>query len=293
LSFTKRTELLFSHTQWLLGSGISINSFGFGQNLGKTRGVVGLTVMSLGSGEIQQTTVNQPEGTGATYSVNNLNIALSYARSFSNKIYGGITVRLMNQSISNVSATGFTLDAGIMYKTTIGKRALNEDNVHFGITLRNVGPRMTARGDGLSVKNLSPIHNNMVTQEQRSAEYELPALMNIGISYQYRFTEKHGITTAFSFTTNSFTKDQFMLGLEYNFNNNLMLRGGYTFESGVFGERDGVEAALLTAFTGPSAGLSFETPFKKEGRTRFGLDYSFRATYNFDHVHTFGIRMTL
>lgn len=293
MAFTQRTELIFSHTRWLAGTDIGINNFGFSQNLGKKRGVIGLSVTSLGSGAIEETTVNSPEGTGNTYSVNNLNIAVSYARSFSDKIYGGVTVRIMSQSLTNISATGFTIDAGIMYKTTIGKRELNKDNLHFGITLKNIGPRMMASGEGLTVYNISPINGAVMTQQQRSADFEVPALMNIGAAYVQRFTKKHAMTFAFNFTSHSFSRDQFLLGIEYNFNDMLMLRGGYAFEDGIFGERDGINPDLLNAFTGPSGGLSFEAPFKKNKPAKIAIDYSFRATYNFAGVHTFGARLLL
>jgi hypothetical protein len=298
LAFTDRTELLFTHTRWLAGSDIGISAFGFAQNLGKNRGVLGITVASLGSGDIQETTTEQPEGTGSVYSVNNLNLGISYAKSFSKSIHGGVTIRLINQAIANVSAAGFAIDAGIMYKTSIGNKkktapGFGEDNLHFGINLKNIGPRMIAIGDGLTVKNESPIFGAPVSQQQRSAEFEMPALMNIGLAYVQYMAKKHKLTTAFNFTTNSFTKDQFLLGLEYDFNSMLQLRGGYSFESGIFGERDGVQADLLNAFTGPSAGFSFESPLKKEGRTKIGVDYSFRATYNFSGVHTFGVHILL
>ena len=298
LAFTDRTELLFTHTRWLAGSDIGINAFGLAQNLGKNRGVLGISVTSLGSGDIQETTTEQPEGTGSVYSVNNLNLGLSYAKSFSKSIHGGVTVRLINQAIANVSAAGFAIDAGIIYKTSIGQKkktapGYGEDNLHFGITLKNIGPRMIATGDGLTVKNESPIFGAPVSQQQRSAEYEMPALMNIGLAYVQYLAKNHKITTAFNFTTNSFTKDQFLLGLEYDLNSMLQIRGGYAFESGIFGEREGVEAELLNAFTGPSAGFSFESPLKKEGRTKIGVDYSFRATYNFSGVHTFGVHLLL
>jgi hypothetical protein len=293
LAFTERTELLFTHTRWLAGTDIGINAFGFSQNLGKNRGVLGLSVMSMGSGPILVTTVDQPEGTGATYTVDNLNIGISYAKSFSERIHGGATIRLINQNISNVGSAGFAIDAGIMYKTKIGKRESEEDNLFFGITLRNIGPRMIALGDGLSISNVSPINGFPITQQQRSAEFEIPALMNIGVAYLQRFHENHHITFAFNFTTNSFTKDQFLLGAEYSLKEYLKVRVGHMFETGIFGEREGTEADLLNAFTGPSAGFTFEAPFKKDGKSRIGLDYSWRSTFNFNGVHTFGARLLL
>ena len=295
LAFTEKTELLVTHTRWLAGSGIGINAFGFGQNLGKERGVLGFSVMSLGSGSIPVTSVEQPEGNGATYNVDNLNLGISYAKSFSNRIHGGVTIRLISQTVSNVAAAGFAIDAGIIYRTQIGKgeKAPGRENLYFGITLKNIGPRMMATGDGLSVTNISPINGFPIAQQQRSAEFELPALMNIGLGYIQRINEGNKLSYAFNFTTNSFTKDQFLLGLEYSWKDMLMVRGGYAFETGIFGEREGVGAELTNALTGPSAGFSFLAPLKKEGRTKFGFDYSFRATHNFQGVHTLGLRMQL
>jgi len=293
MAFTERTELLFTHTRWLAGSDIGINSFGFSQNLGKDRGVIGVSVMSMGSGPIKVTTVEQPEGTGATYSVDNLNLGISYAKSFSQRIQGGATVRLINQNISNIGSAGFAIDAGIMYKTRIGKPDVDEDNLFFGISLRNIGPRMMAMGDGLSITNISPVNGFPITQSQRSAEFEIPALMNIGVAYLQRINPDNYFTFAFNFTTNSFTKDQFLLGAEYSLRENLKIRAGHMFETGIFGEREGVQSDMLNAFTGPTAGFSFEAPFKKDGQTRIGFDYSFRATFNFNGVHTFGARLLL
>lgn len=297
MAFTKKTELLFSHSMWLAGTGINIESFGFSQNLGAQRGVIGMSVMALSSGKITETTVNQPEGTGNTYQVSNLNIAISYSRAFSKKISGGITMRIITQGLSNVNSTGFAIDAGIMYKTKIGKRTIDgiedQDNLFFGITLKNIGPRMKANGDALSTQFTSPIFGGAVTVEQRSSEYEMPALMNIGAGYTYRINKSHALDFAFNFTTHSFTYDQWTLGVQYNFKNMLMLRGGYTFEEGIFGNRDGASPTMLNAFVGPTGGLTFETPLKKGGTTKIGFDYSFRATYNFGGVHSFGARFTI
>src|SRR5690349_6632373 len=45
-AFTKRTELLFTHTNYLKGSDINVNSFGFSQKIGAS-GVIGLGFMSM------------------------------------------------------------------------------------------------------------------------------------------------------------------------------------------------------------------------------------------------------
>lgn len=300
LAFAKKTEILFTHTRWLEGSDISINAAGLAQRLSKND-VLALSVTAMSFGNIPITTVDKPEGTGATYSPRYLNIGLSYARSFSDKIHGGLNVRVINESIDNVSATGFAIDAGVQYQTTLGKGENKKNNFVFGIALKNIGPRMKYNGDGLNSKVVLP-NGASLTQSQRAADYEMPALLNIGVMYRIRFAKEHKFTPAFNVAINSFTRDQYALGLEYAFRDILMLRGGYTFETGIFSkDRDALNTNLLNAFTGPSAGASVDIPLSKGAKVnesgklqpRFGIDYSFRATYNFQGVHSIGARITL
>ena len=64
--------------------------------------------MSMNFGVIPVTTFDNPDGGIGTYNPQFINIGVSYARSFSDQIYGGITTRLIFESISNVSAFGFS-----------------------------------------------------------------------------------------------------------------------------------------------------------------------------------------
>src|SRR4026207_1408310 len=68
LAFTQKTELVFAHTQWLSGTGIKFNTFGFSQSLGKNGGVIGADVMSIDFGDIPITTTSLPEGGLGNYS---------------------------------------------------------------------------------------------------------------------------------------------------------------------------------------------------------------------------------
>src|SRR6185295_17826099 len=109
LAFTKKTELVFSHTEWLSGTGISFNTFGFSQSLGKNGGVIGADIMSIDFGDIQITTTDLPEGGLGTYSPQFINFALAYAKVFSNSIYGGLVVRGISESSADANAIGLSL----------------------------------------------------------------------------------------------------------------------------------------------------------------------------------------
>lgn len=294
LAFTRKTEVLFANTQWLVGSGVMINSFGLAQKIGEA-GVIGLGVMNMSFGEIDITTTELPDGGIGTFTPNYLNIGISYAKNFSNSINGGVTVRVVNQSISNLNATGIAFDAGISYTTRLGSKdkEKNKDNFQIGISLKNVGPPMKFNGDGLSVRASLAGSDNNLTFEQRSAKYEMPSSLNIGVTYHWRDKKlTNQITGAANFTSNSFSKDQFRFGLEYSFKNMFMVRGGYVLQFGKAGSNDIATSAL----TGPTAGATVQVGLGKKGtekKTKLGIDYSFRLTNPFAGVHAIGIRLAL
>ncbi|NVO20211.1 MAG: PorV/PorQ family protein [Bacteroidetes bacterium] len=281
LAFTQKTELIFSHTQWLKGSDININTFGLAQKAGDA-GVLGIGVMSLRFGDIPITTTNLPDGGIGNFTPNYLNINLAYAKAFSNSIYGGFNFKVISESISNLSATGVAIDAGIQYVTG------EKENVKFGISLKNIGPTMKFRGDGYSVSSFLPGNDNgKFTLEHRAADFELPSQLNIGMSYRFIMSEVHSLTLAGAFISNSFYKDQYALGAEYELKNYLMLRAGYVYEDGITDN-----TKRTTVFTGPSAGFSIQVPLNKEKGSIFSIDYSYRATDPFSGSQTLAARLS-
>jgi hypothetical protein len=279
LAFTKKTELVFSNTQWLKGSGIGINNFGLAQKMGESS-VLGVTVMTMSFGDLPITTTDLPEGGIGTFSPSYMNINLAYAKAFSNSIYGGFNLKIISESISDVGAQGVAIDAGIQYITGV------KDNIHFGISLKNVGPTMHFKGDGLSIRSFLPGQESQFTLEHRAADFELPTQLNIGGSYAFLISEMHTFTLAAAFTSNAFSKDQYILGGEYKLKDYLMLRGAYTYEDGINSDE------RTTSFTGLSGGLTVQVPINKENKSVFAIDYAYRATNPFKGCHTIAVRMS-
>lgn len=290
LAFTKKTEVLFSRTHWLQGSEVYLNSAGIAQKFGKDKGnVVGVTINAFDFGDLERTTTALPEGGIGTFSPSFLNIGIAYSRAFSNSIYAGVVFRLINESIDDLNATGFCIDAGIQYVT--GPR----ENIRFGIALRNVGTPMKFGGDGLNFRGAATGGDYTATQSQRTQKFELPSQLNIGASYDWYIDKAkenpdHRLTFMANFTSNSFGKDQFGGGLEYGWRSILMLRAGYRYENGITSYE-----TSTTAFTGLAAGMSVEVPLtkKKGAGPQIGIDYAYRATYTFKGTHTYGIRINL
>ncbi len=323
LTYVKKTEFCFNRTQYLVGSNgsMNINSLAFAQHLGKNGkdfGTLAVSFASMSFGEIPITTTAQPEGGLGTFSPTLSTINLHYAKSFNNFIKGGVTFHIVNERTADMHATGFALDAGVQY--IAGKF----ENFKIGVSLKNVGLPMSYKGDGLAWR--ATIQNTSVeqTMEVRSAEFEMPSLLAIGLSYDFLWFGKeyasmtkedlaaegltrddaaHRITLAGSFTANSYSRDIFAVGLEYGFMNYFMIRGGYSIEG--FSSKkelneDG-ELALTTVlinpesfYTGPSVGATAVIPLKK-GNTggRIYIDYAYRFTEKWGGNHYIGIKLAL
>jgi hypothetical protein len=209
-----------------------------------------------------------------------MNINVAYAKAFSNSIYGGFNFKIISESISDVGAQGVAIDAGIQYVTG------EKENIHFGISLKNVGPTMKFSGDGLSIRSFLPGQESQFTLEHRSAEFEMPSQLNIGGSYMFLFSDTHTFSLAAAFISNAFNKDQYVIGGEYKLKEYLMVRGAYTYEEGInTNER-------TTALTGPSAGMTVQVPINKEKNSLFSVDYSYRASNPFKGCHTMAVRLS-
>jgi hypothetical protein len=285
LAFTPRTEIIFAYTDWLKGSDINIMNFGISQRVSES-GVIALSVMSMNFGDIDITTIDLPEGGIGKFSPSYMNINLAYSKAFSNSIYGGINVKIINEAIANASAQGFAFDVGIQYVTG------EQENVRFGISLRNVGTKMVFRGDGYSLQTTVPNNDNQFTTTQRGASFELPTQLNIGGAYDFLFEKSTRFTLAGSFISNSFTKDQIILGGEFSFRDYVMLRAGYAYEEGIYDDVYSPEERT-NANSGFSGGFTVQVPLNKEKGNVFGIDYSYRPTVQFNGTHTIAARFTL
>ncbi len=282
LAHTHSTEVIFSNTTWLKGTGTNIASFGVAQKLGENGGVIGLSVMSISYGEMEITTVDQPEGGIGTFAPTASNINLSYAKAFSNSIYGGINIKMISQSTSDTKASTIAIDAGIQYVT--GK----DEQIKFGVALKNVGQNMQYSGDGLSFRGFVPGQSNAMTVEQRSAGFELPSLIRIGGSYDFELNETMHLIPSYNFTSNSFTNDIHSLGIHFKWGQFLELRAGYGYENGILDDQ-----TRATASTGFAAGLSIGAPFKKGKEGGFSIDYAYQSSNPFAGSHSVGIRVHL
>ena len=284
LSGVHSTDVALAHTRYLMGTDININALGFGQRMGPNS-VLGLSLVAMDFGEIDITTVDQPEGIGATYSPNFFNLGIGYAYTYENKISVGFALRIISESISDLSAFGVALDAGVQYVN--GPR----DNFKFGVSIRNVGTPMRFGGEGLATRSDNPDGSPAyeLTYNQRAASFELPSLLNIGLSYDFYFQTIHRLSVVGNFTSNSFSRDDIGAGLEYSYKDLLYLRGSYKTQVGQAAEG----SSSQSVYDGLSLGIGLYVPLNTEEEKKLGIDYAYRTTHPWEGTHNLTLTLRL
>ncbi|MBK8348899.1 MAG: PorV/PorQ family protein [Saprospiraceae bacterium] len=283
LSRIKKLEIGISNNRLFSGTGMNLNSFGLGFKMGKS-GAFGVEFASLDFGQIPVTTVNQPAGTGGFFSPSFFQLGLGYSFTYANKISVGMLMRLVSESIQDVTASGVAIDAGVQYV------AGPKDNFKLGIALRNVGSPMVFGGEGLSTKRGNPDPAGGVTYEltydARAASFELPSMLNMGVSYDFYFGSDNYLRGLANFTSNAFSRDQVGAGLEFSFQNLVALRAAYKYDLGK------TDVETKNVYTGLSAGASVEVPISKGGANNLGIDYAYRTTNPFKGTHNLTLRFS-
>lgn len=284
LAFTDKTQLKFNYSNWMGSAGIAMNSAGIAQRISESD-VIAVSVQSLNFGDIPITTEDNPEGNIGFFSPRANVFNIGYARTFSSSIYGGINFKVVSENISNLKASGIAIDAGIRYVTG------EQDQLKFGITLKNVGPVMKYKGDGFANQVDYVVNPDITaTLEQRAASFELPSLLSIGGSYDFIFDEKNKLVLALGFTANSFSSDQYRIGLDYGMAQEKVafnLRGGFVYEKNLFSAEN-----RSNALVGPTAGFSVDA-LVGESKNALGIEYCARFAGVFGIIHTIGATISL
>lgn len=283
LAFTDQTQMKFNYSNWMGSAGISFNSAGIAQRISESS-VIAISIQSMNYGDIAITTVENPEGSIGFFSPRTNVFNVGYARKFSSSISGGINFKVISESISNLKASGLAIDAGIRYVTG------EQQQIKFGITLKNVGPVMKYKGDGLAQQAEYVTTGYIASLEERSSGFEMPSLLCIGGSYDFIFNESNKLNLALGFTANSFSYDQYRIGLDYGMTNERMafnLRGGFVYEKGLFS----IESRS-NALIGPTAGFSIDA-LVGENKSALGIEYCARFAGVFGTIHTIGATISL
>lgn len=263
-------EAAFSHMTHIADIGVSYGAVSADVD---GVGMFALSIKTLSIGEIDVTTTEHPDGTGQKYTPQMLTAGISFARNLSDRISVGLTANLINETLSLVSSTGVAFNIGVMYTGLGGMEGLS-----LGLVMKNIGPPMKFSGSGLNIQASSTdLERPGQYYKIEAATFELPSSLEIGMAYKLTLGEADAVLLSTTFQNNNFSGDYYKVGAEYNFQNLLLLRGGYMLAP----EYDNSNYVY-----GLTAGLG--TGFQFEG-LQVKAEYAYRDVKYFGGSHVFGV----
>jgi hypothetical protein len=244
-----------------------------------TFGVLGLSLKSLDFGDIPVTTIEDSENrSGATFSPSYIVLGLTYSRLITDATSVGVTVKLINESIPRASSSGIAFDLGLQYSGLFEMRGLQ-----LGITVKNIGPEQKWDGSGL-LRNATSSDGNRPEQKYKSeaAGFELPSLIDIGLSYTNKIKNFNYLVST-SYTNNNLYVDEYRIGGEVgtSFDQlSIAIRGGYSFLPQITESSDRI--------FGPTFG--FGISYLTEG-TSISVDWAYRKVELFDGNNVLSLKI--
>jgi hypothetical protein len=276
IALIDKNEFLFNHIDWI--SDINHEYVAFVAPT--TAGNFGFAVTALTMGDIEETTIDEEQGTGRTFTASDLCLGITYARRFSDKFSFGASAKVMQEQVWDMVSPGVAFDFGVHYNT--GWRSLR-----LGMAISNFGPDVRFSGKQLQFDydpawewpwTRTPLAGELLTET-----YPLPVLFRFGAAYDVLDTKNMRLTAAADLVHYNDVNEKVNLGLEYNIYG-FKLRGGYVLNT------DAAYADELGWSSGLSAGAGIALrPFS---RLNLELDYGYRnlARLGASHRLNIGVR---
>ncbi|MFQ5770915.1 MAG: PorV/PorQ family protein [bacterium] len=218
LGILNKNEILFQVTDWLLDSRLYF--FGLSFRL-RGLGTLGISIYSFSSGDISETTVFEPDGTGRTFSASNFAAGLTYSRKITDRFSAGLTLKYVSEHLDREKASTIAIDVGSVFDTGF----LN--NLRIGFALSNLGGRMQLEGAGLNVQIL-PEESTKYTRAQLGTEpWDIPLLFRFGLATDIIRNEGFRLTVASEVMDSRDFIHRIATGGELAFGEKIFLRGGY------------------------------------------------------------------
>ena len=273
-------EAMFSYQNWI--GDINVSYLAGTTNLGAI-GTLGFSVKTLNFGDILETTVINPEGTGATFSPSYVTVGATYSRKMTDRILFGVTAKMVSEKIMGTSASGIGFDFGLQYVSPIS-------GLKLGVVLTNFGGNMKFDGNNLEQRVILDGTESGATQTSVAipvASFDLPSQMKIGVSYELGLGDDLGVDLMGSFVNNAYAFDQYILGAELDLMNMVYLRASYAlaYKEGLDDQNEGIVSASEDFLFGPAFGLGL----KLGSNVPVYLDYAYQITEFFDSAQWFSL----
>jgi len=218
----ERAEFAFTTVDWIEDVRLSHLAFAYPLRPDLTLGF-GMSVLNVGEMEI--TTVEEPDGTGISFDANSFALIAGFSKRLTDRFIFGLNFKYVSEQISEEYSRGFCFDMGTLLYT--GFRSLR-----LGMSISNLGPELRFDRNELD-RSINPDPDNPNQDptpfEYETDDYNLPLIFRLGLAYDFLETDRSRWTWAAEARDPSDNIGQFSLGREYAWNELFLVRAGYKF----------------------------------------------------------------
>ncbi|MDD4050704.1 MAG: PorV/PorQ family protein [candidate division Zixibacteria bacterium] len=264
LASIEGNAVTFTNVNWV--SDVALNYVAIANQVGDY-GVLGFSATLLTMGDMEITTVDQPEGTGESFGSSSFALTAGFGRNLTTRLAFGISIKYIYEKIYNESSGGVAFDFGTQLHT--GLRSLR-----IGMNIANMGPELKFSGPDL-IHSLNQ-EGGAVSNGAISVDgYELPLTFRLGAAYDLITDLDNRWTLAAEAKHPNDNDQQLSVGSEYAYQQKYFLRGGYKLNYDEQG---------LTLGAGLRSRISEQTMLV--------LDYAWADFGRLESVHRFSIGFT-
>jgi opacity protein-like surface antigen len=221
LAKTTGVGVSFDHTSWI--ANVSYNFLAASYSLGDL-GVIGVSFTTSDYGDMNVTTIEEPQGTGETFTARDAAFSVAYALNLTDNFAIGFNPKFVYQSLWKMSASAIAVDIGVQYRTPFA-------GIILAASISNFGNKMQLSGNSnlilvdLDLQNGG--NNDKLPAYLETEKWSLPLNFRVGLGYTAEFSDQHKLTFALDATHPSDNYESINVGAEYWFMNLIAIRGGY------------------------------------------------------------------
>jgi hypothetical protein len=245
---------------------------------------VGIQGGTFGFKDQPEYTVEEPDGTGSTYSVSETFLGITFAQNFSDRFSAGITAKGIFDNLGDANGSAFAVDFGTNFHAALGGHP-----IRFSFVVANLGTNLSYSGQPLNVATPrddipgeEEVPSNPQPSTLQTKAFNLPTIFRVGLSYELISGDANRLVVLSDFNQPNNSGAGFVVGGEWMSER----LGGSQFGFAVRGSYSYTGANNLSPVDPTTTALSDEENLQglalgggvnyNSGNFNLGLDYAWK-----------------
>ncbi len=207
-------DIYAAYNQWPAGIHVGALSYAY---VNPKIGTFSINAKYVNFGEMEITTVENPNGTGSMLNMSNYAIGLSYGRYLTDKVSMGLTGKLVNERYGANGYTTVAWDVGLMYRADFR-------NFKIGMSILNFSNMVQFSGSYIDYSNSD---SYLTGNELEFEKWSLPMTFRFGAVIDVYNKGANKVIAAVDMVHPNDNVEQYNIGVEYAYDSMIFVRTGY------------------------------------------------------------------